>query len=107
MLSDEVWRSLFDARGDAVGSKLKVDGRLYTVVGMMPPGFRFPISRTDAIYFPLTMTPQMRQNRGNHWLPVVARVAAGVSPQAAEQEFNSVLARLAEATLPAKGAAPS
>jgi putative ABC transport system permease protein len=96
VLSDEVWHSVFDGRRDAVGSKLKLDGRIYTVVGVMPPGFRFPISRTDAIYFPLNIPEAQRKSRGSHWLPTVGRLAPGVSPQAAEQEFNSVLARLGE-----------
>jgi len=103
VLSDEVWRSVFDGKMDAVGSKVKLDGRWYTIVGVMPPGFRFPISRTDAIYFPLNMTDGLRNSRGSHWLPTVARLAPGVSPQAAEQEFNAVLARLGEAFPNSKG----
>ncbi len=103
VLSHEVWVNVFDSRRDAVGSRLKIDGRLYTVVGVMPPGFRFPISRSDAVYFPLVMTPQQRTSRGSHWLPVVARLAPGTGTKAAQQEFNSVLARLGEAYPATKG----
>lgn len=103
VLSDEVWRDLFGGRRDAVGSKIKLDGRTCTVVGVMPRGFRFPISRTDAIYYPLNMSWGQRNNRGNHWLPTVARLAPGVSAQAAEQEFNAVLARLGDAYPDTKG----
>ena len=103
VLSDEVWRSLFDARPDAVGSKLKLDGRLYTVIGVMPPGFRFPIARTDAVYILLHMSDRQRNSRGNHWLQTVARIAPGVSPQAAAQEFNRVLTSLGERYPSSKG----
>jgi putative ABC transport system permease protein len=103
VLSNEVWRGSFDGRRDAVGSKIKLDGRIYTVIGVMPSGFRFPISRTEAIYFPLNMPEQQRKARGNHWLPTVGRLAHGVSWQAAEQQFNSVLARLGEAYPDSKG----
>jgi predicted permease len=103
VLSNEVWRSLFGARTDAIGSKVKLGGRACTVVGVMPAGFRFPINRTDAIYFPLNSSEQQRNNRGSHWLPTVARLAPGVSAQAAEQEFNSVLARLGEQFPATKG----
>jgi len=103
VLSDEVWRDLFDGRREAVGSKFKLGGRLYTVIGVMPRGFRFPISRTDAVYIPLNMTDDLRKSRGNHWLPTVARLAPGGSPQAAEQELNRVLARLGEEYPSSKG----
>jgi putative ABC transport system permease protein len=103
VLSDEVWRNLFDARADAIGSKIKLDGRLCNVIGVMPPGFRFPISRTDAVYFPLNMTDGQRTSRGSHWLPTVARLAPGASAQAAEQEFNAVLSRLGDAFPQSKG----
>ncbi len=91
VLSNEVWRTLFGGRPDALGTKVKLDGRSYSVIGVMPPGFRFPISETDAIYRPLSMTPNQRQGRGNHWLPTVARLRPGVSAQVAQQEFNRVL----------------
>ncbi len=103
VLSDEVWRNEFAGRSDALGSKIKLDGRLYTVIGVMPPGFRFPINRTEAIYFPLTMTGNQRNARGNHWLPTVARLAPGFSRQSAQQQFNGVLARLGETYPSAKG----
>ena len=103
VLSDEIWRGLFEARRDVLGAKIKLDGRLYTVIGVMPPGFRFPISRTDAIYIPLHMAERMRTSRGNHWLPTIARLAPGVSPQAAVQDFNSVLASLGEQYPSTKG----
>ena len=63
VLSNEVWRSLFGARSDAVGSKVKLDGLWYAVIGVMPPGFRFPISETNAVHRPLTMTPNQRTGR--------------------------------------------
>lgn len=103
VLSYEVWRGFFDSRREAVGSKIKLDGRIYTIIGVMPPAFRFPISRTNSIYFPLDMTDEQRKARGNHWLPTVARLDPGVSRQTAEQQFNSVLARLGEAYPDSKG----
>lgn len=103
VLSDEVWRGMFDARPDAVGSKMKLDGRSYTIIGVMPPGFRFPISRTDAVYIPLHMSERQRNSRGSHWLPTVARLAPGVSAQAAQQQFTSVLTALGQQYPASKG----
>lgn len=94
VLSSEIWHDLFGARSDVLGAKVKLDGKVYTVIGVMPPGFRFPISETNAVYRPLIMTPMQRNGRGNHWLPTVARLRPGVSAPVAEQEFNRVLNRL-------------
>jgi len=103
VLSNEIWRGVFAGRHDVVGSKIRLDGRICTVIGVMPAGFRFPINRTDAIYFPLNITTNTRNDRGTHWLPTVARLAAGVAPEAAELEFNRVLTRLGEAYPDTKG----
>ena len=94
VLSNEVWRNIFGGTPDVLGSKVKLDGSTYTVIGVMPPGFRFPISQTNAIYRPLNMTPMQRKGRGNHWLPTVARLRPGVSAQTAQQDFNRVLNQL-------------
>lgn len=94
VLSYEVWRSLFGGRADVLGAKVKLEGLSYSVIGVMPPGFRFPISETNAIYRPLNMTPNQRTGRGNHWLPTVARLRPGVTVQMAQQEFNRVLNQL-------------
>ena len=94
VLSNEVWRTSFSARMDAVGSKIKLDGRLYTIVGVMPAGFRFPINRTDAIYIPLNLSAAQLSNRGDHDFPTIARLAPGVSAQAAQEDFNRILRQL-------------
>lgn len=103
VLSNEVWRSLFAARPDAIGTKVKLDGVLYTVIGVMPAGFRFPISETKAIYRPLNMTPMQRKGRGNHWLHTVGRLKPGVTVQTAQQEFNRVLDELGRVYPDTKG----
>ncbi|MBV8808314.1 MAG: ABC transporter permease [Acidobacteriaceae bacterium] len=94
LLSYEVWRGLFGGRADVLGAKVKLDGHPYSVIGVMPPGFRFPINETNAVYRPLDMTPNQRTGRGNHWLPTIGRLRPGVTAQAAEQEFNRVLNQL-------------
>ena len=43
IVSNEFWQNSMHAANTALGSKLKVNGQLYTVVGVMPP--RFPVSR--------------------------------------------------------------
>jgi putative ABC transport system permease protein len=96
VLSYEVWHDLFAARTDAIGEKIKLDGRPYTVIGVMPQGFRFPVDRTDAIYFPLHLTKNQRDARGNHWLWTIARTGAGVTRTQAQSRLEQIFAHLAE-----------
>ena len=42
VLSDAIWRRRFGGSPDAIGRKLRIDDDWYTVVGVLPPGFRHP-----------------------------------------------------------------
>jgi len=42
VISDALWRRRFGASPDAIGRKLRVDNDWYTVIGVLPPGFRHP-----------------------------------------------------------------
>jgi len=42
VISDGLWRRLFGADRNVLGRKIRADNDLYTIVGVMPPGFRHP-----------------------------------------------------------------
>ncbi len=52
MLSEDVWRSVFGGDPDLVGKRIKIDGAMATVIGIMPAGFRFPAWDT-VIWMPI------------------------------------------------------
>jgi putative ABC transport system permease protein len=98
VLSYDVWREHFQSRREAIGENVRLGGHPYTVIGVMPAGFRFPIGDRNAIYTPLNPTrPDMRENRGSHWLPTVARLKPGVSLQQAEADMATVLENIGQA----------
>jgi putative ABC transport system permease protein len=43
LLADAFWRRAFDADRDVIGRRLMVDGRAYTVIGVMPPTFGYAV----------------------------------------------------------------
>jgi putative ABC transport system permease protein len=92
VLSYEVWQQYFGSRADAIGRAVKIDGLPYTVIGVMPAGFRFPINLRDAIYTPPHIPKELAQARGSHWLPTIARLKDGISLQQAEADMNRVMA---------------
>jgi putative ABC transport system permease protein len=98
VLSDGVWRSRFGADPNVVGRELKLNGRGVTVVGVMTPGFKFPVDqpKTD-FWMPLAADPTVmsrNERRGIQFLRVVARLKDGVTLGQAQSEISTVAARL-------------
>ena len=86
-----------DGRPDAIGSTASFGERTFTIVGVMPPGFRFP-TRTD-FWYPAWVQPETA-SRGAHNYRVVARLKDDVALTQAQAEMTALVARL-EQTYPA------
>jgi predicted permease len=95
VLSYEVWQSSFAGKTDVVGKDVQLDGTPYTVIGVMPMGFRFPLDARDAVYTPLHINPSWAKSRGMHWMQTVGRIKQGVSNEQARTDLNRVMANLA------------
>jgi putative ABC transport system permease protein len=103
VLSYEVWQQNFGGATDVVGRVVRLDGLPYTVIGVMPAGFRYPISQRDAIYTPLHMIDLLRNTRGDHWLPTIGRLKPGVTAAQARADMDGVLANVGRAFPDSKG----
>ncbi|HVU22549.1 MAG TPA: ABC transporter permease [Opitutus sp.] len=97
VLTDAIWRSRYAADPGIVGRTIRVDGANQTVIGVMPPGFAYPLlwGRLDAIR-PLVLSADWQHQRGNHWLGAIARLQPGVSLAQAQAEAGTIGARLAQ-----------
>ena len=105
IVSDSLWRSQFggDTRNTA-DKTLAVNGRRYSVIGVMPAGFRFPITfpspqlwltaAEDASIEEAGDDPLTTQ-RGARFIRVVGRLGPGVSLSAAQREFDDIAVALA------------
>ncbi|MGH9769791.1 MAG: ABC transporter permease [Blastocatellia bacterium] len=94
LLSHEYWRRRFAADPNVIGRTLTVDTfgrRVYTIVGVMQPGFRFP-NQTE-IWLPVGWDGIPRERRGP-WLSVIARLEDGVAPMQAQADLNVIQARI-------------
>ncbi len=65
ILTDAYWREHFDADSRVIGRQLRVNGRRNTVVGVLPPGFRF-LSSEARLYFPFSSSPEDRGSGQRH-----------------------------------------
>ena len=102
VISYGFWQSHFNRAEDVIGRVLMLDGRPFTVIGVMPAGFQYPI-QTDSIDLYVTLaedaaspdggTPYTQQ-RGGHSLTGIARLKPGVSVAQANAELQTIAAAL-------------
>jgi putative ABC transport system permease protein len=93
LLSNEYWRTRFDADSGIVGTSLTFDGQSYTVVGVLPAGE--PWLGEAEVFAPYVRDPDA--DRVGFWLNVIGRLAPGVSIEAARADLTAVARRLEEA----------
>lgn len=88
LLGEALWRRRFGADRGIVGSVVGLNGRSFTVLGIVPAGFR-PLSGPADAWIPLALAPapEMLANRWLHWLMVVARLKPGVEMAKASAEI--------------------
>jgi putative ABC transport system permease protein len=89
ILSYHAWRRHFAGRTNVLGNTLTLDGKGYSVIGVMPEEFQFPDPRTE-FWIPLVLEPGRQPDRVGR-APMMARLADGVSIQAAAAEVDSIL----------------
>src|SRR6266511_1862108 len=92
IISYGLWQSHFAADPGIIGRSLTVNDISRTVVGVMPPGFRFQ-SQENALWVPMAFTPaDLNRRVGNTF--VLARLRPGVTRRQAQVEMNTLAARL-------------
>jgi putative ABC transport system permease protein len=97
VLSYEVWLQNFGGNSSVIGTSTHIDGFPYTIVGVMPAGFRFPVGIPNIVYTPLRIPAEQRTERGSHWLQVIGRLKPGITAAQAQADMNHVLANIGQA----------
>jgi len=102
VVSHGFWKKALGGAEDAVGRQVVLDGRGYTVVGVLPEGFSYPDMAEDLdVWVPNWLDPQAH---GNHYMNVVGRLAPGMSLEAATADLRRVALAIAR---PEPGQKPS
>ena len=96
VLGYALWRDRFGSAPDVVGRSISLNRQPYTVVGVAPPGFRYP-GETE-IWAPVEYDKLFRsESRGAWYLSVVARLRDGTTVDSARGEVGTIADRLARA----------
>jgi putative ABC transport system permease protein len=98
ILSHDLWRRRFNADAGTLGRTIKLDTTDYQVVGVMPPGFRFPDNADTwapiESWFDRAKRTMRSFNRDARGWAVVGRLRADVTDVAARQDLERVAERL-------------
>ena len=106
VIGDSFWRRKFGSDPEAVGSTIRINNTLFTVVGVMPAHFKgsYELYSTE-VWAPIMMHNQVRpiglshERRGWGWLGATGRLKPGVTIKQAQAEMSRV-AQLLEKDFP-------
>ena len=100
VVSDALWRSRLGGSEAVIGSSLRLDDRVFTVIGVMPPQYAFPYDAQ--VWLPFVLNPEDQARDFAVW----ARMKPGVSRMVVSADLDAVAARIRETvagTLPGYG----
>jgi len=92
ILSHDLWRRRFGSDPKIIGKTVTLNSEVWTVVGVMPAGFRFP--QSVDLWVPAMVRSTARTKRAQHYLGVIARLKPGLSLDHAQAELNSLARRM-------------
>jgi putative ABC transport system permease protein len=95
VLTYKAWKRYYNADPNIVGREISLSLRPYTVLGVMPPGYEYPIGAQVELFQPLQpLVPKEITVRGAHFLRFVGRLKPGLRLEQASAEEAAIAARL-------------
>ncbi|HEV2198020.1 MAG TPA: ABC transporter permease [Candidatus Acidoferrum sp.] len=94
ILGQGLWQSRYASDPKIIGRNIKIEGEAYTVVGVMPGNFQFPLMGIANLWTPLALTDKDRADRGGSWFSAFGRLKPGVTPEQAASESAAIFGRL-------------
>ena len=99
VLSERLFQKRFNSDASILNQPITLDGLSYTVIGVMPQSFEFPIQNEPVelwttIAVDAAGSEPVTAQRGAHFLRAIARLKPGISLQQAQAEINTIASRL-------------
>jgi putative ABC transport system permease protein len=93
VISHSLWQRRFGGAANVVNTELKIRGKSWTIVGVMPPGFNYPSDSELWVPFSPDLGTEPRDNR---YVNVVARLKPNASLAQAQTELDTINQRLSQ-----------
>jgi predicted permease len=106
VISHDLWQTRFAGRRDIVGQHVRLNGHVFTIVGVTPVGFPGPqLGSVRQLYVPMMMqaivrppragysgeqNPDLLRNSTNSWLTGLGRLKKGSTPEQAGAELATL-----------------
>lgn len=88
VLSFGFWKSQFGGDRNILAKAITLDADRYTVIGVMPPSFRYPAG--NDVWIPFNMQDKPFSQRGNHGIRVLGRMKPGVTIAQARRDLLNI-----------------
>jgi putative ABC transport system permease protein len=95
VIAYEEWQRRFAADSGIIGRPIGLGREVYTIVGVMPEGFRFPVD--DRYWIPLVLGPAERDRASAIPVTIVGRLTGGSTLEQAQAELTAIGTRIAPA----------
>src|SRR4029453_755766 len=108
VISHDFWQTRFGGRDDAIGREVRLNGHVFTIVGVAPAGFPGPqLGSVRSLYVPMMMqatkrpprqrysgeqNPDLLKNPTNSWIFGVGRLRPAVTAAQATADLDAVMA---------------
>jgi predicted permease len=89
ILSDSLWHSLYGGADNVLGQQVRLSGRSFTVVGVMPPGFNF-IDPEARFWIPLAFSASAKTTRHNNNWHNIGRLAPGATVAQVQAQVDAI-----------------
>src|SRR5207302_625554 len=94
IVSHSFWQSRFAGDAQLLGKTIRLNGRNYTVAGIMPPDFDYPVPME--LWVPLALTPAEKSDRSQLSFAAIGRLKPGVTVAQTAAALNNLSRRLSE-----------
>ena len=95
VLKHSLWERRFSGDPDIINQTIRLNGKAFTVIGVMPPEFNYPFNGGE-MWAPLVFDAKDLTNRGNHYLQVLGLLKPGVTLEQGRDDLKGIAARAAE-----------
>lgn len=91
------WIRRFGGDPHILGRSIRLDDKSVSIIGVLPRDFEFAPRGNAEMWVPLHIEKDLVTRRSLRWMPVIGRLARGMTPPQAQAELNSINTGLAAA----------